>query len=626
YTSGQNWEALANGVSGAVLAMTTTGNTLYAGGTFVTADGQVVNNVARWNNGWSPLKDSNTQQAGTNNEIRSMAIDEAGNLYVGGNFGSAGGNSASRIAQWNGSEWSGLGEGTSGFVQSILVTEDYIYAGGNFAIAGNQTVNRIARWNRSTSAWSPLNDGLSNSVNAITTDGDYIYVGGQFNNALNTGSEDNIIVNSLVRWSESTGWQPLGESTDVGVNNYVNTLFLEGSELYVGGRFGVAGDLNVQNVATWLSPQDPPATTVLFEAGKIDIQQSSRTYWQTVNLSETYTQPIVIVSPPTYNGSQPTTVRIRNISNSSFEVQLNEWDYLDGWHVTEELNYFVIEAGNHTLAGLQIEAGQLTVDEKFTAQTFAQSFSSSPVVLVQCASDNEASAAAPRLRNVSTGSFDIRLQEEEAADDLRLDESIHYVALASGTGSEADWNLEAASAGDSFTNQWRAVDFETSHTDPLFFATMQSYQGSDPAALRYRSLNSNSVQLKVEEEQSKDSEVNHIKETVAYLVLSDKGLNASMSTASKTSSLSSGVEKDTALESQLQLYPNPVREGDEIVLEGLPSEQSRLTIYSAQGQVLLEKDVVNRQKIATQDWSPGLYFVRWQNKQTTDTQRLLVVE
>ena len=109
YTTGQNWEALAGGVSGAVLALTTAGNTLYLGGAFVTAGGTTVNNVAAWNGSWSALRDSNTQQAGTNNEIRSMAVDEAGDLYVGGNFGSAGGNSASRIARWNGSRWSALG-------------------------------------------------------------------------------------------------------------------------------------------------------------------------------------------------------------------------------------------------------------------------------------------------------------------------------------------------------------------------------------------------------------------------------------------------------------------------------------------------------------------------------------
>ena len=73
-----------------------------------------------------------------------MAVDETGNLYVGGNFSCTGGNSASRIARWNGSQWSGLGEGTSGFVQSIVVTDQYLYAGGNFTIAGGQTVNRIA--------------------------------------------------------------------------------------------------------------------------------------------------------------------------------------------------------------------------------------------------------------------------------------------------------------------------------------------------------------------------------------------------------------------------------------------------------------------------------------------------
>ena len=625
FTSNQNWEGLSSGVSGAVLAMTTTGNTLYVGGTFVTAGGQVVNNVSRWDNGWSPLQDSNTQQAGTNNEIRSMAVDETGTLYVGGNFGSAGGNSASRIAQWNGNKWRALGAGTSGFVQSILVTEDYIYAGGNFAIAGNQTVNRIARWDRSASTWSSINNGLSNSVNAMTADDDYLYVAGQFNNALNTGSEDNIVVNSLVRWSEATGWQALGENTDVGVDNYVNTLYLHDSKLYVGGRFEVAGNLSAQNLATWVSPQDPPGASVVFEAGKIDIQQSSRSFWQTVNLTKTFTQPIVIISPPTFNGNQPTTVRIRNISSNSFEVQLNEWNYLDGWHVTENLNYLVLEAGAHTWGGLQIEAGEFTVDENFKTETFEQSFSSSPIVLIQTASDNEALAAAPRLRNVSATGFDAKLQEEEAADDQRVGENLHYLAIASGTGSEANWDIEAASGSNSFTHRWKKVEFQESYANPLFFAAMQTYQGSDPATLRYRRLNSSNAEVKVEEEQSKDSEINHINETVAYLVVSNQSGNAANGIASKMSSSSSAVQ-DIDLHSELRLYPNPVRIGESITFQGLPSEQNRLVIYNTQGQVVWSKETMNQSKLETANWQPGLYFVHWQSPLRTETQRLLIVE
>ena len=623
YTNGQNWEALAGGVSGAVLALTTAGNTLYTGGAFVAAGGTTVNNIAAWNGSWSALRDSNTQQAGTNNEIRSMAVDEAGTLYVGGNFGSAGGNSASRIARWNGSRWSALGEGTSGFVQSIVITDQYLYAGGNFTIAGNQTVNRIARWDRSASTWSALSNGLSNSVNAMVADENFLYVGGQFRNALNTG-QDNIIVNNVVRWSDA-GWEALGEGTDVGVDNYVNVLSLQRATLYAGGRFETAGNQTTRNLATWSAPATPPTPSASFEAGKITIQQPNRTTWVTVNLTQTFTQPVVVVSPPTYNGSQPTTVRVRNVGSSSFEVQIDEWEYLDGWHVSEELNYLVVEAGNSTLAGLAVEAGRLSVDENFKAQSFAQSFPSSPVVLAQCASDNESSAVATRLRNVTANGFEVRLQEEEAANGAHADEELHYIALSPGTGNETDWQAEVASLGTSFTDQWRTIDFLSSPTDPLFFAAMQSYRGSDPAALRYRALDGTRAEVKVEEEQSRDSEVAHTQEAIGYLVLSDQGSSSANSAASRTSTASPASEL-AAPEPGLRLYPNPVRVGDELVLEGLSASLNQLTVYNAQGQVLLEAENVDQPRLGTNGWQPGLYFVRCQSAEGTHTERLLIVE
>ncbi len=623
YTTGQNWEALAGGVDGAVLALTAAGNTLYVGGAFVAAGGTTVNNVAAWNGSWSALRDTDTQQAGTNNEIRSLAVDEAGDLYVGGNFGAAGGNSASRIARWDGSRWSALGEGTSGFVQSIVVTDQYLYAGGNFTIAGNQTVNRIARWDRSASTWSALSNGLSNSVNAMVADENFLYVGGQFRNALNTG-QDNIIVNNVVRWSEA-GWEALGEGTAVGVDNYVNVLSLDGATLYAGGRFETAGNQTVRNLASWSAPAAPPTTSAPFEAGKITIQQPDRATWVTVNLSRTFTQPVVVVSPPTYDGSQPTTVRVRNVGSNSFEVQIDEWEYLDGWHVPEALSYLVVEAGSSTLAGLDVEAGRLTVDERFKAQSFAQSFPASPVVLVQCASENESVAVVTRLRNVTANGFEVRLQEEEAADGAHADEDLYYIALSPGTGNDADWQVEAASLGTSFTQQWKSIDFLSSQTDPLFWAAMQSYEGSDPAALRYRALDGSGTEVKVEEEQSRDSEVSHAREAIGYLVLSGQGGASANNTASRTSAPLPASEA-TALESGLWLYPNPVRVGEEIVLHGLSAALNQLTVYNAQGQVLLEAENVDQPRLGTEGWQPGLYFVRCQSVQGIHTERLLIME
>ncbi|MEO0776904.1 MAG: discoidin domain-containing protein, partial [Bacteroidota bacterium] len=78
------------------------------------------------------------------------------------------------------------------------------------------------------------------------------------------------------------------------------------------------------------------------EAGVISLQQTSRDYWQSVSLARNYTNPSVVVGPWSFNDSEPSAVRIRNLSGSSFEIQLEEWEYLDGIHNREYLHYVVI--------------------------------------------------------------------------------------------------------------------------------------------------------------------------------------------------------------------------------------------------------------------------------------------
>ena len=260
--NGSTWQALGTGADGPVLAMAVDGNDgVYIGGTFERVNGIIANNIAlRNNNTWSVLTDGGTGITGTGNEIRSIAIDENNVAYIGGNFGSAGGKSASRIATWNGSIWGTLGAGTSGFVQAIEITPDYVYAGGNFALAGGNTVNRIARWNRNTSQWQKLENGLSNNVNDLINQDDYLYIAGSFNAALNNSPQQNIIVNGFTRWSAATGWEALGMGTDVGVDNFLNALAFENNELYVGGTFDRAGEEDVSNFTCWqgnIAPGQP---------------------------------------------------------------------------------------------------------------------------------------------------------------------------------------------------------------------------------------------------------------------------------------------------------------------------------------------------------------------------------
>jgi hypothetical protein len=269
---GLSWSALTapggTGVNGEVWALTVfddgTGPALYAGGNFITAGGEVVNRVARWDgSSWSPLG------SGVSSTVRAITVfdDGAGPaLYAGGNFITAGGEVVNRIARWDGANWSpltgpnGTGvSGVSGFsVLDLKVFDDgtgpALYAGGGFTVAGGESANGFARWDGCS--WSTLigpNGSQSNDrVDALAVfddgSGPGLYAGGLFPTA---GDESS---NLIVRW-DGSGWSPLAGATEVRLSNRVEalTVFDDGSgpSLYTGGRFTAAGSMTMNGIARW---------------------------------------------------------------------------------------------------------------------------------------------------------------------------------------------------------------------------------------------------------------------------------------------------------------------------------------------------------------------------------------
>ena len=255
---GTQWSPLGVGTDGLVQVIKiNAANALYAGGSFENAGGIAVRNIALWaEDGWSGLTDANTGISGTNNEVRAIAIEDENRIYVGGNFDTAGGISAPRIAIYDNNQWSTPGEGTSGFVQAIYPTEGYVYIGGNFALAGNNTVNRIARWDKATLEWQSLGEGVSGNVNTLEYDGTYIYAGGSFETASNN-SNTAMIMQNIARWSVASGWEALGSDIDVGVTTQVNDMVFDANSegLYVGGNFSTSGAIQANNSAVWFEEQ-----------------------------------------------------------------------------------------------------------------------------------------------------------------------------------------------------------------------------------------------------------------------------------------------------------------------------------------------------------------------------------
>ena len=83
-------------------------------------------------------------RAGNWNEQRCFrpAADSSGNLYVGGNFTTAGGVTVNNIAKWDGTAWFALGTGTNSTVSALAAdSSGNLYVGGNFTTADGIAAN-----------------------------------------------------------------------------------------------------------------------------------------------------------------------------------------------------------------------------------------------------------------------------------------------------------------------------------------------------------------------------------------------------------------------------------------------------------------------------------------------------
>jgi len=287
------------------------------------------------------------------------------------------------------------------------------------------------------------------------------------------------------------------------------------------GLSGSDSGSGLLNAAGALGGSSPSSS--IGETGSVETKQSGPDQWHSVSLSGSYTDPIVIMNPLSHDGGHPSHVRLRNVTGDGFEFKIEEWKYLDGWHTSETTQYLVVEAGTHELAdGSLLEAGTVTTQTDFTDVSLTQSFDSTPVVFGQAQTFNGNHPIVTRLRDVSSSSLSLKVQEEEA-EGWHATETVGYLALQAGAGSNGGQTYEVGRTANTVTDDWTTISFDQSYGTPLFIASMQTADGWQPSELRYRNLTSDGVEVFVEEETSDDGETNHTSEAVGYAVFDGDG-------------------------------------------------------------------------------------------------------
>ncbi|KJS00640.1 MAG: hypothetical protein VR65_11685 [Desulfobulbaceae bacterium BRH_c16a] len=269
-----------------------------------------------------------------------------------------------------------------------------------------------------------------------------------------------------------------------------------------------------------VSARAADAVEFYFELWEIQVDHN----WTRFNFHQPFTDPVVVTGPPSFNESDPTTVRVRNIDPTGCEIRLQEWEYPDGVHAPETLTFLVMEKGAHIIDnGSKIEAGTFIGATSFKKIDLQNNYISPPVILFQVITDNEVDAVAGRLRNTTTSSFEHTMQERENTPTAHGAETIGYIAMEPGSGAMSGLPYEADFTAQTVTDSWSDLAFRTAFPDqPLLVAGMQTHIESDPAVLRSRNTAENTYQIKIEEERSADEETKHAAEVVGYLAIGNE--------------------------------------------------------------------------------------------------------
>ena len=276
---------------------------------------------------------------------------------------------------------------------------------------------------------------------------------------------------------------------------------------------------------------------VNFESGAITVAsgQASATTWQSYTFTRNFNGivPVVIMGPAYSADGDPHVIRVRSITATGFQWQIDEWDYLAGDHPgTITVHFFAITPGSFSLGTQHWQVGRLTTANRTNSNIALTGFTDVPVVLTQVETTNNVIAGnannplAIKTRNsaVTATTFAVNLETEQANVAAISNEGISYIAVSGGIGyldGKVLWADFPGQVGNTLKTFYSGP-----FTNPVVVAQTQTKNDTDPGDLRMSSLpvlsgGSTRFQFTFQEEASSSTDLTHTPEDIAGLFIGD---------------------------------------------------------------------------------------------------------
>lgn len=290
-------------------------------------------------------------------------------------------------------------------------------------------------------------------------------------------------------------------------------------------------------LALWSYAQVP------IEFGKLT---NVSTNWQTVSLSNTYTDMVVVATPNYTSSNVPMVARIGNITANTFDIKIYNPDDPTSTTTTCDIYYIVVEAGQYTEAshGVKFEAG--TINSSITCkkgswgnttQINPLNSYSNPVVFGQMMETSDMTWGAFWACDGNQGNppdnarIEIGIHVGEDNVPNPDDKEIGYIIFEAGSDeflANGGKNIKfvADVGGDNIEGYDKPKYYTFSggflaeaEAAILSAAGMDGGDGGWPILYGANPITTSSIYLTFDEDQVGDSERNHTTEQVAYIVL-----------------------------------------------------------------------------------------------------------